>query len=160
MAIEQNEEQFSLDEEVNQQLESLNSYEAANIPLTAAYKKTEEEQEAIEKDMAKGIESLNWWETISDEMLQELLTMEWKQNFTAKTHSDNFWETFVTWPYGMVYKHIDKDWNLLKKPTAFTSGEKVSASWAEQNARAYYNKKAKQWKELLVENDVNTRKTC
>lgn len=91
----------------------------------------------------------NWWNTISNEMFQQLLSMEWKQNFTAKIHGKTFWETFVTWPYGMVYKHIDENWNLLKNPITFKDGEHVSPSWAEKNAKAYYDKKARQRKKDL-----------
>ena len=90
-----------------------------------------------------------WWDTISDAMFQQLLKMEWDQDFVAKTHSKKFWENFVTWPYGMVYKHIDNNWNLLDKPVAFKNGEHVSKDWAEKNARAYYNKRAKERSDLL-----------
>ena len=91
-------------------------------------------------------------DTISEEMFHELLSMEWSQNFVAKIHSSKFWESFVTWPYGMVYKHIDENGNLLKTPTTFKDGEKVDPSWAKENARAYYNKKSKQWKQTLNQN--------
>lgn len=90
--------------------------------------------------------------TISNEMFKELLSMEWSQNFIAKVHSSTFWESFVTWPYGMVYKHIDQNWNLLNTPTTFKDGEKVDPNWAKENARAYYNKKSKQWKQTLDQN--------
>lgn len=89
---------------------------------------------------------------ISSEMLQELLGMEWSQNFIAKIHNATFWETFVTWPYGMVYKHIDQNWNLLERPIPFKDGEKVSPSRAKENAKAYYNKQAKKWKNTLDQN--------
>ena len=49
----------------------------------------------------------------------------------------------------MVYKHIDEDGNLLKKPVPFNNGERVSKSWAEKNARVYYNKRAKERSDLL-----------
>ena len=100
-------------------------------------------------ERTENIEWPIWWNTVSNEMFQQLLSMEWKQNFKAKIHWKNFWETFVTGPYGMVYKHIDKNWNLLKYPTTFQDWEQVSPSWAEQNARAYYNKRAKKRKEIL-----------
>lgn len=99
--------------------------------------KTKKSNEVIETETTG-------WNTISEEMFHQLLKMEWSQNFTAKIHKKTFWEDFVTWPYGMVYKHIDPDWNLLKKPIPFKDWEKVSPSWAEKNAKAYYNKKAKQ----------------
>ena len=101
---------------------------------------------------AENIEWQIWWDTVSNEMLQQLLNMEWKQNFTAKIHWKNFWETFVTGPYWMVYKHIDKNWHLLKQPTTFQDWEQVSPIWAKENAKAYYNKKAKQWKKDLYKN--------
>ena len=82
-----------------------------------------------------------WWNTISERMFQELLQMEGSQNFVAKTHKSKYWENFVTWPYGMVYKHIDSKWNLLNKPVPFKNWERVSKERAEKNARAYYNKK-------------------
>lgn len=92
-----------------------------------------------------------WWAEISDAMFQQLLYMEWNQDFVAKIHKSDFWEDFVTWPYGMVHKHIDENWNLLDKPTPFKEGERVSKEWAEKNARAYYNKRAKEWSDLLKE---------
>ena len=90
-----------------------------------------------------------WWDTISDAMFQNLLHMEGDQDFIAKSHKQKFWENFVTWPYGMVYKHIDENGKLLKNPVPFKEGEHVSKDWAEKNARAYYNKKAKEWADLL-----------
>ena len=90
-----------------------------------------------------------WWDTISDDMFKQLLEIEGSQNFTAKTHKQKFWENFATWPYGMVYKHIDKNWNLLDKPIPFEDWEHVSKEWAEKNARALYNKRAKERKDLL-----------
>ena len=92
---------------------------------------------------------LQWWNTISERMFQELLQIEGNQNFIATIHKKNFWETFVTWPYGMVSKHIDSKWNLLNKPVSFKNWERVSKEWAEKNARDYYNKKAKEWSDLL-----------
>ena len=90
-----------------------------------------------------------WWNTISERMFQQLLQIEGSQNFVAKTHKNKYWENFVTWPYGMVYKHIDSKWNLLNKPVPFKNWERVSKERAEKNARAYYNKKAKEWSDLL-----------
>lgn len=90
-----------------------------------------------------------WWDTISDAMFQQLLYMEWDQDFVAKSHGKKFWENFVTGPYGMVYKHIDESGNLLKNTVCFKEGEHVSKDWAEKNARAYYNKRAKEWADLL-----------
>lgn len=90
-----------------------------------------------------------WWDTISDAMFKQLLHIEGSQDFVAKTHKKKFWESFVTWPYGMVYKHIDANGNLLKAIIPFKDGEHVNKDWAEKNARAYYNKKAKEWSDLL-----------
>ena len=90
-----------------------------------------------------------WWVEISEAMFRQLLDMEGDQDFVAKTHGKKFWENFVTWPYGMVYKHIDENGNLLKNPVSFKEGERVNKDWAEKNARAYYNKKAKEWSDLL-----------
>jgi len=90
-----------------------------------------------------------WWDVISDAMFQQLLHMEGNQDFVAKSHKQKFWENFVTGPYGMVYKHIDESGNLLKTSVSFKEGEHVSKDWAEKNARAYYNKKAKEWADLL-----------
>lgn len=90
-----------------------------------------------------------WWDSISENMLQQLFVMEGDQNFVAKTHKSKFWESFATWPYGMVYKHIDENGNLLKQPVHFKNWERVTKSWAQNNARAYYNKVAKEWKKLL-----------
>lgn len=49
----------------------------------------------------------------------------------------------------MVYKHIDSKWNLLKRPIPFEENEHVSKQRAENNARVYYNKRAKEWSNLL-----------
>ena len=94
--------------------------------------------------------SQSWWDKISNWMFQELLKMEGSQDFVAHA-APQFWEKFVTWPYGMVYKHIDTNGNLLNKPVPFTNGERVSKSWAENNARAHYDKCAKWWKKSLDE---------
>lgn len=48
MALEQNNEQLSLYDEVDQELESLSSDEAKRLPLPTAHKKTEEDQESVE----------------------------------------------------------------------------------------------------------------
>ena len=90
-----------------------------------------------------------WWVEVSEAMFKQLLYMEGDQDFVAKSHGKKFWESFVTWPYGMVYKHIDENGNLLKNPVPFNNWEHVNKDWAEKNARAYYNKKAKEWSDLL-----------
>lgn len=94
-----------------------------------------------------------WWNTISNGMFNQLLEMEGKikkgENLVAKSEYRKFWESFATWPYGMVYKHIDMDWNLLKKPVPFKENETVTEKRAKDNAKAYYNKKAEEWKHLL-----------
>ena len=93
-------------------------------------------------------EKKSWFGKISDWMLKQLLKMEGSQDFVAHK-APQFWESFVTWPYGMVYKHIDENGNLLKKPISFKDGERVSQSWAENNARAHYDKCAKERKDAL-----------
>jgi len=70
------------------------------------------------------------------------------------TTEKSFVESFTTGPYGMVYKYIDEKGNLLNKPVAFKEGETVSKEWAEKNAKAYYDKQAKEWKELLKDKNV------
>ena len=90
-----------------------------------------------------------WWNKISEDMFQQLLTMEDSQNFIAKIHKNKFWETFVTWPYGMVYKHIDENGNLLKKLIKFKEWERLRPERAKQNAKAYYDKRAQERKNLL-----------
>ena len=89
-----------------------------------------------------------WWSNISEAMFQELLKMEGGQWYTAQIHR-SVWENFVTWPYGMVYKHIDSQGKLLKKAIPFMNWERVTKEWALSNAKAYYNKRAKEWKNLL-----------
>lgn len=79
--------------------------------------------------------------TISEDIFKELLTMEWWQWYVAQVHK-KYWENFATWPYGMVYKHIDNNGNLLKHPIPFKEWEHTSQKWALDNAKAYYNKKA------------------
>lgn len=108
-----------------------------------------------------------WWGTvdsdetwslpsgISDEMFTQLKLMEWEQAsseegfLVAKTHSRDFWEHFATWPYGMVYKRIDQDGKPLSQASHFFNGEKVTKERAEKNARAYYDRSAKEWKNVL-----------
>jgi len=87
--------------------------------------------------------------TISDEMFEYLLSLEGSQSFVAQIHKKNFWENFVTWPYGMVYKYIDNNGRALKTPLKFKNWEKVSPEWAKKNARFYYNLRAKERKDLL-----------
>lgn len=89
-----------------------------------------------------------WSDKISDEMFEQLLKMEGSQKHIAKT-ATYFGEKFTTWPYGMVYKLIDSEWNLLKKPIPFKEWEQLTEKRSKDNARAYYNKKAKEWKNIL-----------
>lgn len=86
--------------------------------------------------------------SISEDIFQELLAMEWWQWYVAQVHK-KFWENFATWPYGMVYKHIDSQGNLLKKPIPFKEWERMTKQWALDNAKAYYNKKAREWAKNL-----------
>ena len=97
-------------------------------------------------DKAETIEK--WWNKISEDMFQQLLIMEWGQWYKAQVHK-KYWENFVTWPYGMVYKHIDQKWNLLKNIVPFKEWERVSKERALKNAKAYYDKRAQEWKDLL-----------
>ena len=98
-------------------------------------------------------------EGISDNMLDQLLKQEGKHStsdgkLVAKA-GKQFGESFVTGPYGMVYKHIDENGNLLSKPVAFKAGETVSEEWARKNARAYYNKTAQEWKDTLKGENIS-----
>lgn len=93
-----------------------------------------------------------WWDKISEDMFQQLLTMEGSQWYVSQIQSKNFWEKFPTWPYGMVYKHIDKNGNLLQNPTPFRNWERVTKERALDNAKAYYDKRAQEWKDLLDKN--------
>ena len=89
-----------------------------------------------------------WWDKISEDMFQQLLIMEWGQWYKAQIHR-KFKENFPTWPYGMVYKHIDQQWNLLKNIVPFKNWERVTKEWALKNAKAYYDKRAQERKDLL-----------
>ncbi len=82
--------------------------------------------------------------TISEDIFQQLLMMEWWQWYVAQVHK-KYWENFVTWPYGMTQKHIDKNGKLLSDTIPFRNWERVSKEWALKNAKAYYNKRAKEW---------------
>lgn len=94
------------------------------------------------------VEVQEWWEKISDAMFDELLWMENDQGF--KSHiATHLWEDFPTWPYGMVYKWIDKDWKELKTPVPFKNWETVTKPWALKNARTYYNFRAGERAKLL-----------
>lgn len=92
---------------------------------------------------------------ISDGMFQELLEMEGSQNFVAQKHKNKFWEDFVTWPYGMTLKRIDKNGNLLDTPVAFKEWERVTSMWAKENARVFYEIKAKEVSWFLVDHWLN-----
>lgn len=100
-------------------------------------------KELINNDAEK-----KWWSEISDRIFQQLLVMEGGQWYKASVHRE-FKEKFPTWPYWMVYKHIDSQGRLLKKEVPFRNWERVSKEWALNNAKAYYNKRAQEWKELL-----------
>ena len=126
-------------ENASNRIKKLFWFKLNNETLSSTTITTQESKEISEK----------WWDKISDEMFQQLLKMEWTQDFIAKSHKKKFWENFVTWPYGMVYKHIDTQGNLLKKPTQFKEWEKVTQERAKKNAKACYDKRAKEWKDSL-----------
>lgn len=94
-----------------------------------------------------------WSDKISNEMFEQLLKMEGKHKqgnntLVAKT-GKQFWEKFPTWPFGMVYKHIDNEGNLLKKAVPFKEWEEVTEEWGRKNAKACYDKRAKEIKEAF-----------
>lgn len=98
--------------------------------------------------------------TISDEMFQHLLDKEGAHrtsdgNVYAKAETAQFGEKFVTGPYGMVYKHIDKNGNPLQRLEPFRQGEVVSDEWAKKNAKAYYDKQASEWHQLLSGKEIS-----
>ena len=82
--------------------------------------------------------------TISEKMFHELLTMEGWQWYVAQIHK-KFKEKFVTWPYGMTQKHIDRNGKLLSDTIPFRNWERVSKEWSLKNAKTYYDKRAKEW---------------
>ena len=90
-----------------------------------------------------------WWNKVSEDMFQQLLQMEGANGFVAQIQSKDFWEKFPTWPYGQVYKYIDKNWNPLGKAVPFKNWERVTKEWALKNARTRYDTCAKEWKEAL-----------
>ena len=49
----------------------------------------------------------------------------------------------------MVYKRIDEKGNPLSQAVPFSNGDKVTRERAEKNARAYYDRSAKEWKNVL-----------
>lgn len=89
------------------------------------------------KSLHSNIESSRPLNDISDDMFEQILKMEGDQNFSASV-GKKFWENFVTWSYGQVYKRIDDKGNLLKNPVPFKDNERVTPSWAKKNARACY----------------------
>jgi len=89
---------------------------------------------------------------ISGTMFIQLKDMEGDQNFVAKKHKAKFWEDFVTGPYGMTLKWIDKNGKVLKTPVPFKDWESVSREWAEKNARYFYDKKAKEVSDFFTVN--------
>lgn len=125
-----------------------------HLPLTPQITENEKNEIKSEKNTEESKENAQTWsDKISDEMFEQLLKMEWKHEKGGNTLvawvGKQFWEKFATWPYGMVYKHIDENGNLLKKPVQFKAGEEVNADWALKNARACYDKRAKERKEDL-----------
>ncbi len=133
--------------------------DSSNRPLINNIHDLKNKEDELKNRFTKNINFLNyasanqketkkWWDKISEDMFQQLLIMEWGQWYKAQIHGE-FWEKFPTWPYGMVYKHIDQKWNLLKNIVPFKNWERVSKEWALNNAKAYYNKRAQEWKKLL-----------
>lgn len=84
-------------------------------------------------------------DSISTEMLENLLHAEGKNNLTAHQEKDKFGEDFVTGPYGMVYKY-DENGNRVG---TFAEGEQMSETDAITNAKRYYQKSYNEWKEHL-----------
>ena len=122
-----------------------------NIAVLKEYEKIMETKPMIFKDAwddAAEIDKIVGTDKISNDMFEQLLHIEWSQGYVAHVHA-KFWESFPTWPYGMVYKHIDNNWNLLKNIKPFKAWEYVSKEWALNNAKAFYNKRAAEWKDSL-----------
>ena len=142
MAIEKNGENVPLSESIKKRLYNLSKNDAKKITFQNLSISRRSPKEEMDGTTTKDPEIYDWWETISEEMLTELLSMEWTNNFTASKAS-KFGEDFPTWPYGMVYKWIDEKWKPLKTPINFIEGEKVSPEWAKKNARACHNFRAK-----------------
>lgn len=130
-----------------------NSYK----PLINIIQDIKKEEERIRQNLLNSMPTdkketiKKWWDKISENMFQQLLIMEGGQWYKAVVHGE-FWEKFPTWPYWMVYKHIDKNWNLLKDIAPFKNWERVTKEWALKNAKAYYDKRAQEWKKLLDKN--------
>ena len=122
-------------------------------PAQQQDKTTENPEEKLNKTTESKENETTKPDKISNEMFEQLLKMEGKHKesnniLVAKT-GKQFWEKFPTWPYGMVYKHIDESWNPLKKAVPFKEWEKVTEDWWRKNAKAYYDKRAKEWKDIL-----------
>ena len=82
---------------------------------------------------------------MSDEMFNYRLSQEGDQDFKAYVHKKDFGEDFVTGPYGMVYKW-DENGRCLGD---FKAGETMTREAAVQNARNYWNMRAREWFRLL-----------
>ena len=126
---------------------------AENQPAQQQDKTTEnsEEKSNETKDSKESFQPTS--DKISNEMFEQLLKMEGKHKqgnntLVAKT-GKQFWEKFPTWPFGMVYKHIDNEGNLLKKAIPFKEWEEVTEEWGRKNAKACYDKRAKEIKEAF-----------
>lgn len=116
--------------------------------------KEKTEKENTKKETKESKENgTTWSDKISNEMFEQLLKMEGKHkqgnNTLVAWVGKQFWEKFATWPFGMVYKHIDEQGNPLKKIVHFKAWEEVSEEWAKKNAKACYDKRAKERKEDL-----------
>ncbi len=129
--------------------ESISIREEINSLLQQIISNRELKQSNVVKESKEIKKSLP--NKISDSMFQELLKMEGDQSLVAEIHKNDFWERFVTGPYGMTLKRIDKNGNLLKTPVKFKEWDRFTSAWAKENARAFYNKKAKEVSWFLTE---------
>ncbi len=115
--------------------------------------KEKTEKENTKKETKESQETTKTWsDKISNEMFEQLLKMEGKHKKEGKLvakKGKQFWEWFPTWPFGMPYRHIDNEGNLLKKAIPFKEWEEVTEEWARKNAKACYDKRAKEIKEAF-----------
>lgn len=84
-------------------------------------------------------------DTISEPVFKDLLHWEGSNGWVGR----KYWENFYTWAYGMTRRHLDSHWKPLNDSIPYPKGKKISDIEAKENARAYYNKRAKERATLL-----------
>lgn len=119
----------------------------SNTPYSTTTATTQEQPTIPQssQSISSKIRHVEVGDTISNEMFENLVHAEGKNNWTA-AKGTKYGEDFVTGPLGQVYKYNAKG----EITGTFKEGEKVTAQEAEENARRHYAAAFKEWKDLLA----------